>query len=54
MLHVILFNGGPVETHYATWEDVQMFFSILEPGDGYTAVLVTDREGKEVIACRVQ
>ena len=52
-LVITLFDGGVCERHHCSWEDVLNFFSILEPGEGYTAVLVTNLEQKEVLSTKI-
>ena len=53
-LLVTLFDGGLCERHTATWDDVRAFMAIAEVGCGYTAILVVNAEGKEVLATRIE
>lgn len=53
-LTITLFDGGVCERHFCSWDDVRAFVLILEPGEGYTAILVQDQTGKEVLGTMIQ
>lgn len=53
-LLITLYYGGPVERHACSWDDVRAFISIVEPNEGYTAILVTTLEGTEVLGVMIR